>query len=88
MVDNNNNNNLNSKVFHLAYQEIVDALAQYLYDKELLDNEESEGSLVFELTENKGAKVIVTPSPKEDENNKPGYTVEHLDVDLEDKGDE
>ena len=71
-----------------TYQEIVDAFAQYLYDKQLLDNEESEGSLVFELTENKGAKVIVTPSPKEDENKESEYTVEHLDVDLENKGDE
>ena len=86
MVDNNKNNK--SKTFNLTYQEIVDAFAQYLYDRQLLENEEHEGSLVFELTENKGAKVIVTPSPKEDENKESGYTVEHLDVDSENKGDE
>jgi hypothetical protein len=83
MTDNNNNND--SKIFNLTYQEVVDAFAQYLYDKGMLGNEEAEGSLVFELLEGKGAKVIVTPEVKDDNSE---YTVEHLDVEPANKGDE
>ena len=73
MAEDNKNNN--SKTFNLTYQEIVDAFAQYLYDKGLLGNEESEGSLVFELTEKQGAKIIITPNEKE---SGVDYTIEHL----------
>jgi len=83
MSEDNKNNN--SKTFNLTYQEIVDAFAQYLYDKGLLGNEESEGSLVFELTEKQSAKIIVTPQEKNDEVD---YTIEHLDVNQEKEGDE
>lgn len=84
MADDNNNNK-DSKVFNLTYQEVVDAFAQYLYDKGMLGNEEAEGSLVFELLEGKGAKVIVTPTVKDDDSE---YTVEHLEVETKDKGGE
>ncbi len=83
MTDNNNNND--SKTFNLTYQEVVDAFAQYLYDKGMLGNEESEGTLVFELSESKGAKIIVTPTVKDNDSE---YTVEHLDVEVDKQGDE
>ena len=51
----------------------------------MLGNEESEGSLVFELSESKGAKIIVTPTVKDDDSE---YTVEHLDVEVDKQGDE
>tara|TARA_Y100000588_G_C14076564_1_gene848196 strand:+ start:515 stop:766 length:252 start_codon:yes stop_codon:yes gene_type:complete len=83
MSDNNKKDG--SKTFHLTYQEIVDAFAQYLYDRQLLDNEESEGSLVFELSEDKGAKVIVTPKVTEDDESSSDYTVEHIDLEKEEE---
>jgi len=83
MAEDNKNNN--SKTFNLTYQEIVDAFAQYLYDKGLLGNEEAEGSLVFELTEKQGAKIIITPNEKEDGVD---YTIEHLGENKEKEGDE
>jgi len=79
------NNNNQKKTFHLKYQQIVDAFAQYLYDQGMLDNEESEGSLVFDLTEKDGAKIIVTPKPTKD--SKVDYSVKHIDVKPEDKGE-
>ena len=83
MSDNNKKDG--SKTFHLTYQEIVDAFAQYLYDRQLLDNEESEGSLVFELSEDKGAKVIVTPKVAENDDGSSDYTVEHIDLEKEEE---
>tara|TARA_Y100000592_G_scaffold70396_1_gene109483 strand:- start:4498 stop:4746 length:249 start_codon:yes stop_codon:yes gene_type:complete len=82
MSDNKNNK---SKTFHLSYQEIVDAFAQYLYDRDMLDNNESEGSLVFELSENNGAKIIVTPKEKSDDDKNVDYTIEHIDFKKEDE---
>jgi len=85
-MDNTTKNNKN-KTFHLKYQQIVDAFAQYLYDQGLLDNEESEGSLVFDLTEDEGAKIIVTPKSEKVKDKEADYNVKHLDVKPEDKGE-
>ena len=79
------NNKNQEKTFHLKYQQIVDAFAQYLYDQGMINNEESEGSLVFDLTEKDGAKIIVTPKP--DKDSKVDYSVKHIDVKQEDKGE-
>ena len=56
----------NKKTFKLTNQQIVDALAQYLYDTGEITNSETTGNLVYELSENKGATVIITIN--EDEN--------------------
>jgi len=85
MVINTKNNK--NKTFHLKYQQIVDAFAQYLYDQGMINNEESEGSLVFDLTENDGAKIIVTPKSEKGKDEKVDYNVKHLDVKPEDKGE-
>jgi len=53
----------------------------------MIDNEESEGSLVFDLTENDGAKIIVTPKSEKGKDKKVDYNVKHLDVKPEDKGE-
>ena len=85
MVINTKNNK--NKTFHLKYQQIVDAFAQYLYDQEMIDNEESEGSLVFDLTENDGAKIVVTPKLEKSKDKKVDYNVKHLDKKPKDKGE-
>ena len=51
----------------------------------MLDNNESEGSLVFELSENNGAKIIVTPKEKSDDDKNVDYTIEHIDFKKEDE---
>ena len=56
----------NKKTFKLTNQQIVDALAQYLYDTREITNSETTGNLVYELSEDKGATVIITIN--EDEN--------------------
>ena len=56
----------NKKTFKLTNQQIVDALAQYLYDTGEITNSETTGNLVYELSEDKGATVIITIN--EDEN--------------------
>ncbi len=50
----------NKKTFNLTNQQIVDALAQYLYDTGEITNSETTGNLVYELSEDKGATVIIT----------------------------
>ena len=50
----------NKKTFKLTNQQIVDALAQYLYDTGEITNSETTGNLVYELSEDKGATVIIT----------------------------
>ena len=51
--------NKNKKKFNLTNQQVVDAFAQYLYDTGELGNGESTGELVYELSENNGATVVV-----------------------------
>ncbi len=51
--------NKNKKTFELTNQQVVDAFAQYLYDTGELGNGEATGELVYELSENNGAKVTV-----------------------------
>ena len=50
----------NKKTFKLTNQQVVDAFAQYLYDTGELGNGESTGELVYELSENNGATVVLT----------------------------
>tara|TARA_B100001057_G_scaffold493530_1_gene588133 strand:+ start:2478 stop:2672 length:195 start_codon:yes stop_codon:yes gene_type:complete len=50
----------NKKTFKLSNQQVVDAFAQYLYDTGELGNGESTGELVYELSENNGATVVLT----------------------------
>ena len=52
--------NKNKKTFKLSNQQVVDAFAQYLYDIGELGNGESTGVLVYELSENNGATVVLT----------------------------
>lgn len=52
--------NKNKKTFKLSNQQVVDAFAQYLYDIGELGNGESTGELVYELSENNGATVVLT----------------------------
>ena len=61
MVENNN-----KKTFKLTNQQVVDAFAQYLYDIGELGNGESTGELVYELSENNGATVVLTVNEPED----------------------
>ena len=43
----------NKKTFNLTNQQIVDALAQYLYDTGQINNSETTGNLVYELSNKK-----------------------------------
>ena len=52
--------NKNKKTFKLTNQQVVDAFAQYLYDIGELGNGESTGELVYELSENNGATVVLS----------------------------
>ena len=52
--------NKKKKTFKLTNQQVVDALAQYLYDIGELGNGESTGELVYELSENNGATVVLS----------------------------
>ena len=56
----------NKKTFKLTNQQVVDAFAQYLYDIGELGNGESTGELVYELSENNGATVVLTVNEPED----------------------
>ncbi len=56
----------NKKTFKLTNQQVVDAFAQYLYDIGKLGNGESTGELVYELSENNGATVVLTVNEPED----------------------
>ena len=58
--------NKNKKTFKLTNQQVVDAFAQYLYDTGELGNDESTGELVYELSENNGATVVLTINESED----------------------
>ena len=58
--------NKNKKTFKLSNQQVVDAFAQYLYDTGELGNGESTGELVYELSENNGATVVLTINEKDD----------------------
>ena len=58
--------NKNKKTFKLTNQQVVDAFAQYLYDTGELGNNESTGELVYELSENNGATVVLTINESED----------------------
>tara|TARA_B100001057_G_scaffold267506_1_gene267635 strand:- start:875 stop:1090 length:216 start_codon:yes stop_codon:yes gene_type:complete len=58
--------NKNKKKFNLTNQQVVDAFAQYLYDTGELGNGESTGELVYELSENNGATVVLTINEKDD----------------------
>ena len=58
--------NKNKKTFKLTNQQVVDAFAQYLYDIGELGNGESTGELVYELSENNGATVVLTVNEPED----------------------
>lgn len=60
--------NKNKKTFELTNQQVVDAFAQYLYDIGKLGNGEATGELVYELSENNGAKVILTINEEQSEN--------------------
>ena len=59
--------NKNKKTFKLTNQQVVDAFAQYLYDIGELGNGESTGELVYELSENNGATVVLTINNEEAE---------------------
>tara|TARA_B100001287_G_scaffold275421_1_gene282976 strand:+ start:1176 stop:1370 length:195 start_codon:yes stop_codon:yes gene_type:complete len=59
--------NKNKKTFELTNQQVVDAFAQYLYDTGKLGNGEATGELVYELSENNGAKVILTINEEQSE---------------------
>jgi hypothetical protein len=59
--------NKNKKTFNLTNQQVVDAFAQYLYDIGELGNGESTGELVYELSENNGARVVLTINEPKDE---------------------
>ena len=59
--------NKNKKTFELTNQQVVDAFAQYLYDIGKLGNGEATGELVYELSENNGAKVILTITEEQSE---------------------
>ena len=52
--------NKKKKTFKLTNQQVVDAFAQYLYDIGELGNGESTGELVYELSENNGATVVLS----------------------------
>ena len=56
----------NKKTFKLTNQQVVDAFAQYLYDIGELGNGESTGELVYELSENNGATVVLTVNEPKD----------------------
>ncbi len=58
--------NKKKKTFKLTNQQVVDAFAQYLYDTGELGNDESTGELVYELSENNGATVVLTINESED----------------------
>lgn len=58
--------NKNKKTFKLTNQQVVDAFAQYLYDIGELGNGESTGELVYELSENNGATVVLTVNEPKD----------------------
>ena len=58
--------NKNKKTFKLTHQQVVDAFAQYSYDIGELGNGESTGELVYELSENNGATVVLTVNEPED----------------------
>ena len=57
----------NKKKFKLTNQQVVDAFAQYLYDTGELGNEEATGELVYELSENNGATIVLTINDNKDE---------------------
>ena len=57
----------NKKTFELTNQQVADAFAQYLYDIGKLGNGEATGELVYELSENNGAKVILTINEEQSE---------------------
>ena len=59
--------NKHKKTFELTNQQVVDAFAQYLYDIGKLGNGEATGELVYELSENNGAKVILTINEEQSE---------------------
>jgi hypothetical protein len=59
-------NNKNKKTFNLTNQQVVDAFAQYLYDIGELGNGESTGELIYELSEDNGARVILTINEPKD----------------------
>lgn len=59
--------NKTKKTFKLTNQQVVDAFAQYLYDIGELGNGESTGELVYELSENNGATVVLTINDTKDE---------------------
>ena len=59
--------NKTKKTFKLTNQQVVDAFAQYLYDIGELGEGESTGELVYELSENNGAKVVLTINDSGDE---------------------
>ena len=57
----------NKKKFKLTNQQVVDAFAQYLYDTGELGNGESTGELVYELSENNGATIVLPVNDNKDE---------------------
>ena len=57
----------NKKKFKLTNQQVVDAFAQYLYDTGELGNGEATGELVYELSENNGATIVLTINDNKDE---------------------
>ena len=57
----------NKKKFKLTNQQVVDAFAQYLYDTGELGNGEATGELVYELSENNGATIVLTVNDNKDE---------------------
>jgi len=59
--------NKTKKTFKLTNQQVVDAFAQYLYDIGELGEGESTGELVYELSENNGATVVLTINDAGDE---------------------
>ena len=57
----------NKKKFKLTNQQVVDAFAQYLYDTGELGNGEATGELVYELSENNGATIVLSVNDNKDE---------------------
>jgi len=52
--------NSKQRIIKLDNQQVVDAFAQYLYDIGELGDGEATGSLVYELDEKEGVKIVLT----------------------------
>jgi len=58
--------NSKQRIIKLDNQQVVDAFAQYLYDIGELGDGEATGSLVYELDEKEGVKIVLTVNNESD----------------------